>query len=303
MGELDSIKLNFDANGLMALNISLAVVMFGVALGIKAEDFKTLFAQPKLLFVGLFSQFLVLPLLSFLLILILKPSASIALGMILVASCPGGNISNFMSHLAKANTALSISLTAFSTVLCIFLTPLNLEIWGNLYPPSQEILREIHLNFWDLLKTIILILGLPLALGLWIRHKQNKLALSLSKILKPLSILIFVAIVVMAFSKNTDIFKTHIHHVLLLVLVHNGIALGSGYLLASLFKLDYKSKKTIALETGIQNSGLGLLLIFAFFDGLGGMAILAAWWGIWHIISGLSISLFWAAKNNSKAIE
>ena len=136
MGELDSIKLNFDANGLMALNISLAVVMFGVALGIKAEDFKTLFTQPKLLLVGLFSQFLVLPLLSFLLILILKPSASIALGMILVASCPGGNISNFMSHLAKANTALSISLTAFSTVLCIFLTPLNLEIWGNLYPPT-----------------------------------------------------------------------------------------------------------------------------------------------------------------------
>ena len=218
MMELDSVKLNFDTNGLLVLNISLAVVMFGVALGIRTSDFKALFAKPKLILVGLLSQFIVLPFLTFLLILILKPGASLALGMILVAACPGGNISNFMSHLAKANTTLSISLTAFSTIICIFLTPLNLEIWGNLYGPSQEILREIHLDFWQLFQTIILILGIPLVLGLLIRHYKNDLALRLSKILKPLSIIIFVAIVLIAFSKNTEIFTGYIHFVLLLVL-------------------------------------------------------------------------------------
>lgn len=300
MTELDSLKLNFDANGLLALNISLAVVMFGVALGIKISDFKILLAKPKLILVGLFSQFIVLPFLTFLLILLLKPSPSLALGMILVAACPGGNISNFMSHLAKANSALSVSLTAFSTVLCLFLTPLNLEIWGNLYEPSRGILREIHLDFWQLFQTIVLILGIPLAIGLLIRNYKSNLAHRLSKILKPLSILIFIAIVGIAFSKNTDIFLTHIHHVLILVLLHNALALGSGYFIGSIFKLDYKSKKTLAIETGIQNSGLGLLLIFAFFDGLGGMAILAAWWGIWHIISGLSLSFFWASRNSIK---
>lgn len=301
--DLDSVKLNFDANGLMVLNISLAVVMFGVALGIKVSDFKALLGKPKLILLGLFSQFILLPFLTFLLILILQPSASLALGMILVAACPGGNISNFMSHLAKANSALSVSLTAFSTIICIFLTPLNLEIWGNLYGPSQEILKDVHLDFWQLFQTIVLILGIPLVLGLLIRHYKNDLALRLSKILKPLSILIFVAIVIIAFSKNTDIFNRYIHHVIALVLLHNTLALGSGYLLASLFKLDFKSKKTLALETGIQNSGLGLLLIFAFFDGLGGMAVLVAWWGIWHIISGLSLSFFWAYKDKSKALS
>ncbi len=302
MMELDSVKLNFDTNGLLVLNISLAVVMFGVALGIRTSDFKALFAKPKLILVGLLSQFIVLPFLTFLLILILKPGASLALGMILVAACPGGNISNFMSHLAKANTTLSISLTAFSTIICIFFTPLNLEIWGNLYGPSQEILREIHLDFWQLFQTIILILGIPLVLGLLIRHYKNDLALRLSKILKPLSIIIFVAIVLIAFSKNTEIFTGYIHFVLLLVLFHNSIAIGTGYFLGSVFKLDYKSKKTLAIETGIQNSGLGLILIFTFFDGLGGMAILAAWWGIWHIVSGLCLSFYWARKDPSKAL-
>lgn len=302
MMELDSVKLNFDADGLFILNISLAVVMFGVALGIKISDFKALFANPKLILVGLFSQFLVLPFLTFLLILIVQPSASLALGMILVAACPGGNISNFMSHLAKGNSALSVSLTAFSTLICIFLTPLNMEIWGNLYEPSREILQDIHLDFWQLFQTIILILGIPLILGLIIRHFKNDLALRLSKILKPLSILIFVAIVLIAFSKNTDIFKGYIHHVLLLVLFHNALAIGSGYFLGSIFKLDFKSKKTLALETGIQNSGLGLILIFSFFDGLGGMAVLAAWWGIWHIVSGLSLSFYWAKKDPSKVL-
>ena len=216
MQELDNVQINFDANGLWVLNIALSVVMFGVALGIKIDDFKVLLKQPKIVLVGILSQFILLPLLTFGLVILIKPQPSIALGMMMVAACPGGNISNFMSHLAKANTTLSISLTAFSTIICIFFTPLNLEIWGNLYGPSQEILREIHLDFWQLFQTIILILGIPLVLGLLIRHYKNDLALRLSKILKPFSIVVFVSIVVIAFSNNLDIFNRYIDKFLLL---------------------------------------------------------------------------------------
>jgi BASS family bile acid:Na+ symporter len=238
----------------------------------------------------------VLPALTFALILLLQPTPSIALGMIMVAACPGGNISNFMTHLSGGNTALSVSLTAFATIAAIFLTPFNLQFWGSLYPPTAAILKTVSINPLDIFKTIALILGLPLILGMWYRSYNPEIAKRLAKWLKPISILIFVGFVVVAFSLNLDIFLRVIHLVVLIVLIHNAVALSSGYLLARMFRLPLEDQKTLSIETGIQNSGLGLLLIFTFFEGLGGMAIVAAWWGIWHILSGLTISWLWSGK-------
>ena len=104
------------------------------------------------------------------------------------------------------------------------------------------------------------------------------------------------AIVIIAFSNNLDIFNDYIHHVLYIGIGHNLIAILLGYLVAKAFRLSLINQKTLAIETGIQNSGLGLLLIFTFFEGLGGMAILAAFWGIWHIVSGLLIASLWSKK-------
>jgi BASS family bile acid:Na+ symporter len=270
--------------------------MFGVALDIGPADFKRLWRSPKSSLLGVASQFIILPALTFGLILILQPKPSIALGMILVAACPGGNISNFMTHLSGGNTALSVSLTAFATVAAIFMTPFNLQFWGNMYPPTASILRTISINPLDIFKTIALILGLPLILGMWWRSYQPELAQKMTKWLKPLSILIFMGFVAVAFSLNYDIFKKVIHLVILIVLIHKAVALSSGYLLARVFSLPLADQKTLTIETGIQNSGLGLLLIFTFFEGLGGMTIIAAWWGIWHILSGLAISWYWSRK-------
>ena len=114
----------------MAVNIVIALIMFGVALDIRWRHFIDLLKNPKSVVVGAVSQFLLLPALTFLLVLIVKPTPTVALGMILVAACPGGNISNFMSYLAKGNTALSVSLTAVSTSLAVLMTPLNFTLWG-----------------------------------------------------------------------------------------------------------------------------------------------------------------------------
>src|SRR4030065_889598 len=119
---LDSLKINFDTEGLWVLNITLAIIMFGVALGITMDDFKRLFKKPKILLTGVISQFILLPLVTFLFIKLVNPMPSIALGMMMVAACPGGNISNFMTQMAKGNSALSISLTAFSTLVCLVMT-------------------------------------------------------------------------------------------------------------------------------------------------------------------------------------
>ncbi|WP_282121858.1 bile acid:sodium symporter family protein [Algibacter mikhailovii] len=300
MQELDKVRINFDSNGLWVLNIALGIVMFGVALGITFDDFSALRKQPKPVLIGVLSQFVLLPFITFILVVLLQPQPSIALGMFMVAACPGGNISNFMTHMAKGNTALSISLTAIATFLAIIMTPFNFQFYSGLYGPTAEILRTVQLNSYELIKLVVLILGIPLILGMLLRYKYELLALRISKVLKPLSILIFVGIVIIAFSKNLDVFNTYIHHVLTIGILHNIIAILLGYSVARLFYLSFKNRKTLAIETGIQNSGLGLLLIFTFFDGLGGMAILAAFWGIWHIISGLLLALYWSNKNEVK---
>jgi len=296
MEEIDNVQINFDSNGLWVLNIALAVVMFGVALGITIDDFKRLIQQPKLVLVGVLSQFVLLPLLTFLLIILIKPQPSIALGMMMVAACPGGNISNFMTHLAKGNTALSVSLTAFATFLAMFMTPFNFQFYGSMYGPTAEILQHVKLDPMQLVRLVIIILGIPLFLGMLLRQKNERLALKLSKFLKPTSIIVFVAIVVIAFSNNVEVFNDYVHHVLIIGIGHNFLAILLGLSIAKLFKLSFKNQKTLAIETGIQNSGLGLLLIFAFFEGLGGMAILAAFWGIWHIVSGLLLAFYWSKK-------
>lgn len=300
MKELDQVKINFDSEGLWILNIALAVVMFGVALGITLNDFKSLLKHPKLILVGVLSQFILLPFVTFLLVILIKPQPSIALGMIMVAACPGGNISNFMTHLAKGNTALSVSLTAFATFIAIVMTPLNFELYGSLFPPTAQIIKDVALNPLELVKLVMLILGIPLVLGMFLRYKKETLAIKIAKFLKPFSIIVFAVIVVLAFLKNIAVFNTYIHYVLLIGIFHNALAILLGLMVAKLFGLSFKNQKTIAIETGIQNSGLGLLLVFTFFNGLGGMAILVAFWGIWHIISGLILAFYWSYKTSNR---
>lgn len=291
---IDSVQLNFNQGSLWVLNVCLAIIMFGIALEITVADFKRVVQSPRPATVGLLSQFILMPALTFLLVLIIRPAPSIALGMMMVAACPGGNISNFMTHLARGNTALSVSLTAMGTVLAIVLTPINLELWAGLYAPTSTLLKQVSLDVVDVFKTILLIVGIPLVLGMWVRRTREQLAAKISKIAKPLSVIIFAMFVFVAFANNFQNFIDHIHWVIWIVLIHNGAALTLGYFFSRINGLDERDSKTIAIETGIQNSGLGLLLIFSFFNGLGGMAIVAAWWGIWHIISGLSLAYYWS---------
>ena len=291
---VDAIKINLGGGGLMVMNISLCFIMFGVALELTLEDFRHVFYNPKSTVVGVVSQFLVLPFLTFCLVYILKPRPSIALGMIMIAACPGGNISNFFSLLAKGNAALSVSLTAISTVLAIIMTPVNFTFWAGLYEPTSHILKEVQMNLWEVFKIVVIILGIPLILGMVVRHFRKNLALRLSPWIKAFGILFFAGFVVVAFFMNFDNFLKYIHLVVFVVFIHNAVALGTGYGLAFLARLPHEDRKSISIETGIQNSGLGLLLIFTFFDGLGGMALVVAWWSIWHIIAGFGVAWYWS---------
>lgn len=303
---LDQIRLNFSPAALHSLNIAIAIVMFGVALEIKLDHFKALVKNPKSPIIGIFSQFIALPFLTFLLAIALKDylSPTMALGMILVASAPGGNISNFISSLSKANVALSVSLTAFATLTAIILTPLNFSIWGklaiNFYAKNAEhLVRPIEIDAYQMFQTVFIILGIPLLIGIFINSKFPVFTGKILKPIKRISIIIFVAVIVLAFKNNFDHFMHAIEFVFFIVLIHNAIALGIGYFLGSVFKRPLQDRRTLSIETGIQNSGLVLVLIFnpKIFPPemeLGGMAIIAAWWGIWHMISGFALAAYWS---------
>ena len=270
---IDQIQVTLNAGGMNTINIVLAFVMFGVSLGIKPGTFIEVFSKPKSVLLG-------------------------ALCQLLVASCPGGNISNFMSSLAKANVELSVSLTAISTALAVLMTPFNFWLWGNAYLHFAPVAHEVPtlaIPLWDVFKTIFILLGIPLAAGILTARFLPKVAKALKKPLQWISILFFLAMVVLSFAGNMDAFMKCVKYIFLVVLIHNLLALGIGFGVGTLFKVPKKDRKTLTIETGIQNSGLGLVLLlgtplFANFPPHGGMLVITAWWGIWHIISGLTVA-------------
>ena len=297
---LDSLHVNLNAGGMETINIVLAFVMYGVALGIKPGIFKEVFKKPKSVLLGMLCQLVLLPAFTCLLAILMTGwiSPMMGMGMILVAACPGGNISNFMSSLGKANIELSVSLTAISTALAVFLTPFNFWLWGTVYLHTAGVAAQIPtlvIPLWDVFKTIFILLGIPLILGILTSHYLPKVANALKKPLQWLSIVVFLAMVVLSFSSNIEAFLQCIKYIFVVVLIHNLVALTIGYTTATVAKLPFRDRRTLTIETGIQNSGLGLVLllgthIFDNFPPHGGMLVITAWWGIWHIISGLSIA-------------
>ena len=267
--------------------------MFDIALDTRVADFKRVLRMPGAMAVGIAAQFIVLPAVTFVLTLLLKPGPSIALGMILVSACPAGHISNFLVHHSKGNTALSVSVSALSTVVALFMTPLNFAFWGNLHPITAGLMKEVAMSPWEMLEVIVMLLGVPLVLGMWVAKQFPAFAHKVQKPMKILSFVILLAFIGGALAANLKHFLNFIQLVVGVVFVHNLMALVTGYGLSKAIGLPERDCRAITFEMGIQNSGLGLILIFNFFGGLGGMAIVTAWWGIWHIVAGLTLATFW----------
>ena len=296
MEPIDQVALNFSESSLLMLNALIGLMMFGMALDLKIEDFKRIVRIPKAPAIGLGAQFILLPAFTFLLTLILRPSPSIALGMILVASCPGGNLSNIMTYLAGGNASLSVGMTAVSTAAAVVMTPLNLSLWGNLNPDTAPILRQVSLSPVDLFLTIFVILGVPLVLGMVVARRYPGITETIRKPFKIFSVVVFIGFVGVALAGNWQSFLDYVGIVVFAVLIHNVLALSLGYGAGRLARLDMRDTRAVSIEVGLQNSALGLVLVFDFFDGLGGMAIVTAWWGIWHIIAGLTVAYWWSRR-------
>ncbi len=265
--------------------IFLGLIMFGMGMTIKSRDIKRVLINPRWLFVGLFLQFTIMPILAFLLSSSFNLGKELFLGLIILGSCPGGTASNVIAYLAKANLPLSISMTLISTLLSVFVTP----IW--IYFLADE---SIQIDVWNLIVTTFWVVIFPILDGFLLRRFLKK---KIKKILKffPRISEIFIALIIgIIFSLNNEIFDKISNALLIVIFLHNLLGLFIGYFVSSILKFPDEVKKTIAIEVGMQNSGLGMTLSIIHFNKL--VALPSAIFSLWHNLSAIILVLLWSKK-------
>lgn len=285
--DIDSIQLDLGTSSEVIMMLMLSLMMFAVALGLRKEHFAFFKTNPKVYFAGVLAQTIGLPALTVVLCMIVKPQPSIALGMILIACCPGGNTSNLLSLFGRADTALSVSLTATSSVAAAILTPVSILFWSGLYPPTAALLTEINLDTVSFLIQTLIILALPLFLGMGLGALAPTLAAKLQKPLAAIAGIGLALIIIGALIKFGPILFDIGLWILGLVILHNGLAFLLGFLSGVAAKANVRQRRALTFEVGIQNSGLGIVILLTQLGGLGGAAAIAGLWGTWHIVGGL----------------
>lgn len=298
---IDEVTVELGRGSEIALGLALAIMMLSVALTLAPSNFNFLKKQPKPFIVGALLQLLGLPLLTLALCFAIKPSPSVALGMILISCCPGGNVSNVLVMLSRGNTALSVSLTAFSSFTAAFITPLAILFWCGLYPPTSKLLNSIDFNTWSFLIQTSVILVLPIVLGMLIKIYFGSFAKRIQKPLTILSTVLLLAIITLGLMKHWSTFLVLGVGVISLVVLHNGLAFLMGNLIAKFCRLDEHNQRAITFEVGIQNAGLGIVILLTQMSSLGGAAVVAGLWGVWHIMAGLLLAVTFVLTDKFKS--
>ena len=298
ISNIDEIRFELSSSSEIALSVSLAVMMFAVALSLKMEYFRFFKENPKVYFTGVISQIIFLPTLTVILCYLTNPHPSVALGMILISCCPGGNVSNLLSMFGRANTALSISLTATSSLAAAFITPLSIIFWCGLYSPTQNLLSEITFDKLNFLFNTFLILALPLLIGVSLLYLFPKFAKKIYNSVSLISAICLLLIIVFAFIEYFEVFLQIGISIIVLIIVHNTLAFLLGYISGLTINASKASARSLTFEIGIQNSGLGIVILLTQLDGIGGAGIVAGLWGIWHIIAGLILVGFFRWKDS-----
>ena len=293
-------EVQFSSENLLILNVILAFMMFGVSLSLTGEDFRRVLKRPDAPIVGLLAQFVLLPAATCLTTWFFEVDPEMALGMILVASCPGGSFSNIMTWLARANVAVSVSMTAISSLVAMVMTPFNFALYGWLNPHTRSMLTEIQLDSMNILILVALVLGLPLLVGMMTGKLFPRFAARAEKPMRVITLLVLLLFVGVAFGNNMDVFLATADRIVILVVLQNLLALGMGAFAGGLTGLPRQDRRAITMEVGIQNSGLGLAILFTFFPEASGMILIAAFWGVWHLVSGLLLAWWWSRGHDDR---
>lgn len=299
MHPVDTLSINFNPDQLAVLNVAMAFLMFSVALDIQLADFRKVLQFPKSIAVGMVAQYLVFPVLTLMVIWTFQPPVSMAMGMVLVSMCPSGNMTNFLVHFAQANTALSVTFNAIIILLATVITPAGFLFWSRFIPESEALRTSFDMGLGEMALIIVQLILAPLLFGMWLNSKYPDWVARIRPWAQKIALVIFFAILVLALLGNGQNIVNYLGYAFAIVLVHNALGLGTGYGFGRLYRLPERDCRTLAFETGVHNTALGLLLIFRFFNGLGGMALIAAWWGIWDLVTGIGLALWWRREGRA----
>jgi len=300
--ELDNLRIMLDPIGQAGVALALMLVMFSIALGLRVDDFRFLIDKPILFLGGVLAQVFVLPFVTWALILVLSPPASVALGMIVVACCPGGAISNLMTYLSRGNVAASVALTATSSLLAAILTPASILFWSHSYEPTSTLLKTLDVSPFVFLTQTTLLLALPLLLGMIVAARAPDVAARIKRHAALLGTSVLVGVVIYGIVYFSDILIPVLSVIGIIVLLHNAVAFATGAAVGLVLSGMTATRRALTFEIGIQNSGLALVILLSQLQGLGGAAAVAALWGVWHLIAGgLIVGLFrtWDHKRQS----
>src|SRR3954452_1418062 len=290
---IDQLDLRLADGFQLAVKAIVALFLFGIALDTKIGDFRDVARRPWVIAAGLVAQYAVMPDLTVLLTLALDVRGSVAIGMILVVCCPAGNLSNILTHRAGGDGALSISLTTASNVVAIVLTPVAVAFWCGLNPAADDLLNDVSINAWDMAAEVALLIGLPFAGGLLVAWRFPGLSARARRFVEPGALVLLLLIVVGGLAGQFAAFRTYVGAVALAIVLQNAISLLAGYGTGRGLRLAVPGVRAMTFELGVRNTGLALVLALGFFGDLGGVAFVAALWGLWDVTTGLVLSSWW----------
>lgn len=276
------------------VNTLLGIVMFGMGLTLKLSDFKVVFSRPKDVIIGFIAQFTIMPLLAYILTKVFRLSPELAIGVILVGTCPGGTSSNVMTYLSKGDVALSVGMTAVSTVFAPLLTPLLTLLYAG---------QKVDVNVMSMFLSIIKVVILPIGLGFIINYFFKKITEKIVEILPLISTTAIVAIVAAVVSANSAKLMTSGLLIIAVVILHNVLGYLTGYGVGKLLKLDTTKCRAISIEVGMQNSGLATSLAATHFAQYPLATIPGAVFSVWHNISGAILANFFASRTPKEAVS
>ncbi len=281
----------------IALSLVLATMVFSIALELKLEDFKRVAQAPKAVIAGLIPQFILLPMGTWLATLALDLPANVEAAMMLVAACPGGSLSNVITHFGRGNTALSVSISAVAALIALVATPFNFAWMVSSNPVTATWMRSLEIDPSGIWVSLLIMLAVPMALGMAVAYKLPQLAAKLTKPLANFSLFALFAFIILGLLKERSNLTLALLPTLALVIAHNASGLFLGWITSKAFGVAVRDRRAIMIEGGMQNSGLALGIIALQFGNDFGMVTVAGLWGIWHIVSGLSCAYVWRRQD------
>jgi len=293
MQAIDQATFNFNPQIGLAVAVMVGFLVFAVALDLTWEQFRQVLRKPKAPGVGLLAQYLVLPAVAFGIGLLMADTPSIALGLLLVACCPAGALSNYLTGVARGNVATSVSMTAISTLTSIVATPLLFAFWASLNPATRAVLQQIDIDPKRVVMVLVIMLLAPITAGMLIRAKRPGTADRIRLWVRRLAGMVFAVVVAILLLGNIKVLGSFASSALPPVLVAFAVAAALGWGLARVSGLAADNRRAVTLEVAFQNVALAIGLAVTFFPALAGVAITSILWGVVHLTLGFAIAAIW----------